>query len=264
MKQIDVFVDSVYQNVGGNKKEIQELKAEMKNHLLEAAHELKAEGKTEREAIDIAIERFGGEKEMRSIVGQLFKAQKIFAKGVLFTALAFLVIGSVIFGIMIAIGETNVEKDQKVAFSLLERLGESEVLSEDIKNEINSIVMQNERIQQIEIYDLQDNEPNVFRTEPDYIYERDVWVPEVEMSGFDNRDGNVQTHKWYVGIETRIYDSLAVNIFLVGMVTYWVLFSVWAIVNAYHRKRLNFGWIVSFALFNVVGYLVYRFAERKV
>jgi cytochrome c-type biogenesis protein CcmH/NrfF len=59
MKQIEAFVDSVYQNVGGNEKEIQELKAEMKNHLLEAVDELKKEGKSEQEAIDIAIDRFG-------------------------------------------------------------------------------------------------------------------------------------------------------------------------------------------------------------
>ena len=43
MKQIEAFVDSVYQNVGGSKREIQELKAEMKSHLLEAVHELKNE-----------------------------------------------------------------------------------------------------------------------------------------------------------------------------------------------------------------------------
>ena len=52
MKQIDEFVNSVYQHVGGNKKEIQELKAEMKSHLLEAVHELKTEGKSEQEAIE--------------------------------------------------------------------------------------------------------------------------------------------------------------------------------------------------------------------
>ena len=69
MKQIEDFVDSVYHGVGGNEKEIQELKAEMKGHLLEAVHELKKEGKSEQEAINIAIERFGGEKEMRSVVG---------------------------------------------------------------------------------------------------------------------------------------------------------------------------------------------------
>lgn len=42
MRQIDAYVDSVYENIGGNRKEIQELKAEMKSHLIEAVHELKA------------------------------------------------------------------------------------------------------------------------------------------------------------------------------------------------------------------------------
>ncbi|MEW5597110.1 hypothetical protein ABGT24_27240 [Peribacillus frigoritolerans] len=41
MKQIEVFVDKVYQGVGGNEKEIKDLKTEMKNHLLEAVYELK-------------------------------------------------------------------------------------------------------------------------------------------------------------------------------------------------------------------------------
>lgn len=41
MKQIEAFVNEVYQGVGGNEKEIKDLKTEMKNHLLEVAHELK-------------------------------------------------------------------------------------------------------------------------------------------------------------------------------------------------------------------------------
>lgn len=36
-----------------------------------AVHELMTEGKSEQEAIDIAIERFGGEREMRAIVSCL-------------------------------------------------------------------------------------------------------------------------------------------------------------------------------------------------
>ncbi|WP_185807831.1 hypothetical protein [Lysinibacillus telephonicus] len=43
MKKIESYVDGVYSSVGGNKKEIEELKAEMKSHLIEAVHELKAE-----------------------------------------------------------------------------------------------------------------------------------------------------------------------------------------------------------------------------
>lgn len=65
MKQIEVFVDSVYQNASGNKKEIDELKAEMRSHLLEAVYELKKDGKSDQEAIKLSIERFGGEQEIR-------------------------------------------------------------------------------------------------------------------------------------------------------------------------------------------------------
>ncbi|MDV7767608.1 permease prefix domain 1-containing protein, partial [Peribacillus sp. CSMR9] len=107
MKEIEAFVDSVYQNVGGNKKEIQELKDEMKGHLLEAVHELKLEGKSEQEAIEISIERFGGEKEMRSIVGQLFKAQKVFAKRVLHIALTFFVLTTVVCGVLWALDQVD-------------------------------------------------------------------------------------------------------------------------------------------------------------
>jgi len=92
MKQIEVFVDSVYQNASGNKKEIKELKAEMRSHLLEAVHELKKEGKSEQEAVQLAIERFGGEQELRSEISQLYHKQKLFAKGVLLAAFTVLIV----------------------------------------------------------------------------------------------------------------------------------------------------------------------------
>lgn len=45
MKRIEKFVDSMYLNVEGDQQEINELKAEMTNHLLEAVHELKQKAK---------------------------------------------------------------------------------------------------------------------------------------------------------------------------------------------------------------------------
>ena len=44
---------------------------------------------------------------MRSIVGQLFKAQKTFAKWVLYIALAFLIISFIGYGIFIYLGSTQ-------------------------------------------------------------------------------------------------------------------------------------------------------------
>ncbi|MFC0472274.1 permease prefix domain 1-containing protein [Halalkalibacter kiskunsagensis] len=73
MKKIDEYVDYVYNNVEGSKEEIQELKMEMKTHLQELVLELKSEGVEEEKAILMAIERFGDENEIRSIVGLLSK-----------------------------------------------------------------------------------------------------------------------------------------------------------------------------------------------
>ncbi|NER42985.1 hypothetical protein G3M54_21320 [Bacillus megaterium NBRC 15308 = ATCC 14581] len=84
MKRIEAFVDSMYLNVDGDKQEIEELKAEMKNHLFESVQELKEGGKTEQQAITIAIQRFGEEKEMRAVIGQLFEIQK-YLQSVCFT-----------------------------------------------------------------------------------------------------------------------------------------------------------------------------------
>jgi hypothetical protein len=51
VRKIDEFVDSVYQNLNGDIKDIQDLKAEMKSHLLESVHELKSQGYSEKDAI---------------------------------------------------------------------------------------------------------------------------------------------------------------------------------------------------------------------
>ena len=64
----------------------------------------------EEEAIEIAIERFGGEQEMRSVIGQLFKALKTFAKWVLYLAVTILVFSSTVFGVYL-----DSKKKQKFA-----------------------------------------------------------------------------------------------------------------------------------------------------
>lgn len=260
MKQIEVFVDSVYQNVGGNKKEIQELKAEMKNHLLEAIHELKTEGKSEQEAINIAIERFGGEKEMRSIVGQLFKAQKIFAKWVLYLAVTIFVISSTAFGFMWAAGEQNSHENSIMATKIFNVLHNKETVSEDMKKEIQRLVQGTDQISKVKIYNVKNVEAtSVFeyieKAKPVYQYEKNVWAPKwLQADFFPNGNGD---GKWYVEMETKHIDSFMTLVLFVGVAVYSTLFTIWATINAYHHRRLNTGWIIVFALFNVLGYVAY-------
>ncbi len=91
MKQIEEFVNSIYDNV--SVKEAKDLKEEMRSHLLEAVAELKAEGKAEEEAIKIAINRFGDEKQITKGLLSLFKAQNTIVKNLFRVTLIFLIIG---------------------------------------------------------------------------------------------------------------------------------------------------------------------------
>ncbi|MGG3915824.1 permease prefix domain 1-containing protein [Rossellomorea vietnamensis] len=268
MRQIDTYVDSVYENIGGNRKEIQELKAEMKSHLMEAVHELKAEGMHEQEAIDTAIERFGGEQEMRSIVGQLFKAQKSFAKWVLYLALAVLIFTVSGFGYVWSIEEENALENAEIATQVAYVLENKTSLTNEMQVKIDSLIEMTDQIASVEIYDVSsvENTNMVFDyvrdAKPDYRFEQKVWNPEwlqADFFPYGNGDGK----QWYIQMETRhIGDWLSIILFS-GMAIYITLFTIWATINAYHHRRLNIGWIVVFGLFNVLGYLVYYLVGKK-
>lgn len=264
MKQIEVFVDSVYRNVGGNKKEIQELKAEMKNHLLEAVHELKAEGKTEREAIDIAIERFGGEREMRSVVGQLFKAQKTFAKWMLYVALTFLVISFIGYGSFIYLESTQQKEAYQFSEQIVNSLGNT--ITEQNRTDIREIVESYENITGVNVsavevtkYGNGSSHTSRKHEEPDFSFRE---KPIFNLFLNYRADG-VINDKWEVMVESKSYAQVGYLLLNLSVCVYWVLFTIWAIINAYHHRRLNVGWIIAFALLNVVGYLIYVLVGKR-
>ncbi|WP_346235492.1 permease prefix domain 1-containing protein [Lysinibacillus telephonicus] len=267
MKKIESYVDGVYSSVGGNKKEIEELKAEMKSHLIEAVHELKAEGKNEQEAINIAIERFGGEQEIRSIVGQLFKAQKTFAKWVLYLSMAIILFTVFAFGFIWSYEEENANENSIVATQISEILNDKNNITEEMEKEISSLIKDTDQISKIEIYNVSDVDnvnqviDYVSDTKPDYRYEQKVWNPkwlQADFFPYANWD-----KKWYVGMETRqISDWMAIILFS-GIAIYITLFTIWATINSYHHRRLNIGWIIAFTLLNVIGYLIYVLVGKR-
>lgn len=268
MRQIDAYVDSVYENIGGNRKEIQELKAEMKSHLMEAVHELRAEGMGEQEAVDVAIERFGGEQEMRSIVGQLFKAQKTFAKWVLYLALAVLLFTVSAFGFIRSIEEENANENSEIATQVSYVLQDKTSITEEMKIKINSLIEGSDQIANVEIYDVSSvaNNNMVFDyvrdAKPDYRYEQKVWNPawlQADFFPYGNGDGK----QWYVEMDTRHIGDLMAIILFSGMAIYITLFTIWATINAYHHRRLTIGWIFVFTFFNVLGYLIYYMLGKK-
>jgi cytochrome c-type biogenesis protein CcmH/NrfF len=271
MKQIDVFVDSVYEDIDGNNEEIQELKVEMKSHLLEAVHELIEEGKTEEEAIEIAIERFGGEHEMRPDLVQLFQPQKLFSKWVLYLAIGCLLVGFAVFGFVQSIEGENRDINMHVAGEIADMLHNKDVVSEEDQNKIIELVNSTNHIPIIRVYSQKDfeeqanNYKDIFdyakRATPNYKYEREVADPTWMLVDFGNSgSGNSE---WYVHVVARQVDAWLIVGLFGGIALYMTLFAIWATINAYHHKRLNVGWVLAFTFFNVVGYLAYYFIGKK-
>ncbi|WP_047984606.1 permease prefix domain 1-containing protein [Ornithinibacillus californiensis] len=252
MKQIESYVNEVYHSVDGNKKEIEELKAEMKNHLIEAVHELKAGGKNEQEAISIAIERFGGEQEMRSIIGQLFKAQKLFAKWVLILASSILAISLSIFAFLWIYEGGNSKENSIVSTEIANVLEGKETITEDMKEEIKALVNGTDQISKVEI-------SNGIMIQ-EFKYERNI----VDTKGlFEFFPRESWSGKWNIKMEIRYLDYNIAMIPIIGFPIYLTLFTIWATVNAYHHRRLNIGWILAFALLNVIGYLIFTLVGKR-
>lgn len=266
MNQIEVFVDSIYKNARGNRKEIQELKTEIKSHLLEAVHELIAEGKSQEEAIDIAIQRFGGEKEMGAIVRQLFEAQIIFAKRVFYIAIAFLIVSLAASGLVWKVEKGNRAENTAFANTVYEVLGNQSANLDEIDTIIKALVLDTVQITNVQVYRMNDVETvtedgsvSYFNHHaiPMYQYVREIRPSSVMDFYYATGD------EWFIHVESKNLATLVGYLLTAGIAVYAVLFTIWASINAYHHRRLNMGWILVFALLNVLGYLLYRMVEKQ-
>ncbi|MGE7835090.1 hypothetical protein [Viridibacillus arvi] len=184
---------------------------------------------------------------------------------VLYTSIAFLVIASAIFGILIWNGNENMNEQSEIATKILDTLEDKDIVSQNIKKEVETLIQGTDHISKVQIYNVKDIE-NVFSyldyAKPDYEYSRNLWVPKQLYVKTVPIYGNGDD-EWFVNMETRSYENLAILVLFAGVAIYWALFSIWAIINAYHHKRLNSGWIIAFALSNVMGYLVYLLIGKR-
>lgn len=76
MKRVDEYINSVYKNFKTNDIEINDLKLDMKNHLLESINDLKKQGYSDEKSIDIALERFGNKHQLEGQLTQVFNENK--------------------------------------------------------------------------------------------------------------------------------------------------------------------------------------------
>ncbi|MFC4812916.1 permease prefix domain 1-containing protein [Paenibacillus sp. GCM10023250] len=268
MKQIEAFVDSVYQNAGGNKKEIKELKAEMRSHLLEAVHELKKEGKSEKEAAELAIERFGGEQEMRYELAQLYHKKGLIAKRVLFAAITVLIVAIISFQFLYQRDYlSSNDFPHRMNDKIINSLKDHESLTDEVKKEVETIVQSHKRVNKIEIYNTKGLEGdelfnNLENSKPLYSYSNDVYTKRLLWAGY-YRGGN-GVGDWFVYTSAFGYYVESILILVLGVALYWALFTIWAIIYAFHTtKKVSVKWTLIFLFFNMIGFAGFVLTHKK-
>lgn len=229
MKRIDEFVDRVFQDRNGNKKEILELKAEMKNHLLEAVHELIAEGNCEQEAIDTAIYRFGGEKEMKSVISQLIKVQKTFAKRLLYIGIVILLLSFATSWYFLDIGNERTMVQSEIAYEIGDTVENDPELTEASEEKVENLLKKAGYIKKVNVFLKGDSMNPVYKFDKSINQTFSLLYSDLHYGSGDRSS--------FVEIKVLDYRAIGFLIMFFGVTCFSGLFIIWSIINFYHKRR---------------------------
>lgn len=286
MKEVDNYIDSIYKNIHGNKKEISEGKQEIKSHLLQSISELESQGYSENESIDIAIKRFGDAANLKIQLNKLYKLQKDSSKRILALAKLFLIIGFAAFILKMAVlgRSNNIERTLLYRFS--NSIKSSNVISQDkLKNlyESNKNIkfLYNKDLKYIAAYkypaqfkgDLAHISPK--KETAKYIYPSlKVLATDQKNNGYIANSSSatnlkINGDKYIIELAfmspTYNYGlSSILNFIIVAAASvYWILFGVWATMRAQSKGNYNFDLFLSFFIFNALAYCIYEAYNHK-
>jgi hypothetical protein len=277
--RIDKHINSIYRDAKNDSKEIQDLKEEMRLHLEQTVKELQENGMNEDDSIRIAIERFGGELQIRNELAQVLKFQRFFAKNILiasifclFVSVSLLVMSHFMLkGFHQRYNEMN--NQINIVESKFRREGISgvdkalkELFKEDTKNCFTYVA-----IKQLPSNYVSEKSTGVFPGEEVFPGEiKYIYPDKIKSEYYLNRLGydiEVNNTKYLLetGVKTSavtnksgFYKGIAISIFAIC----WVLWIIWSIINIYRLGKLNTGWCLLVIVSSIVGYLIFRILQN--
>ena len=118
-------------------------------------------------------------------------------------------------------------------------LSDGSTISKEKQDKIQSLIQGTNQVSKVEIYNIK-NETDVFNyidtAKPGFQYEREIWAPKTRFIDL-YREGNGDD-KWFIFLTYRSLDGLAVLSLLLGIAFSLPLFSIWGIINVYHRRSV--------------------------
>ncbi|MEY9975305.1 hypothetical protein [Lysinibacillus sp. RC79] len=184
----------------------------------------------------------------------------------LYLALCFLVLGTIVYGILQSKETDSLSENSFLSTAVHYSLDNNGSISNTEKKEVAHLMHETNQISKVQIYNVKDIPlENVFNyvdnTKSDYEFSREIWTSnllfvKILPSGSGRGD-------WYVITERRSFHTASMLCLFLGGFLYFILFSIWAMKNAYHQNRLKFRWVLAFMLFNVVGYLIFLSTNKN-
>ncbi|AVP54086.1 hypothetical protein K144313037_13550 [Clostridium tetani] len=287
MKKVDKYIDLIYKDISGDDEEINITKQEMKNHLLQIIEELKLEGKSEEESIDIAISRFGNTNQIRNELKKIYEIEKRPCKKIIKIAIIMLIISVSSF----LLSKMLFYRHQHIVGNLLNSIEKKFTVNDEIpKKEIGELfeknkkkfMVYNDELKYVDVYKYPkntDKDKLLFKMhhikDAEYTYPSiDVLNEELARVGYLGNFGTsniieTSNNSWYISVSVRtpgLFYSI-VDIFkYIGLgcfVLYWILFGVWANMKTEAIEGYNPIWFILLFVFNILAYEIFLEYSKK-
>ncbi|KQO08474.1 permease prefix domain 1-containing protein [Paenibacillus sp. Leaf72] len=269
MKQVDVFIDELYQNVRDT-AHVRELKEEMRVHLLESIGELQSQGLSLEESIRTAFEKFGDVDKLKKELTENDVIRRTRASRFLALIVILGVLGSAIL-LLYSMWNDNISQNKvNQVFDEVKIFANSDKeMSEEL---LADILTNNASISAIGFKRVPAGKASL-EYPYEYIYPASTPIDSYGEFANSSPNGIWFTNNYKYSLQAQGKNShadIAVDVmlwkfsdkfYLVGcglLILYWLLFIVWATTNLYvNHTQKKWKWLVIFTLFNVIGYWLY-------
>lgn len=246
LKHLDDYVDTLYQNADPRLQETIDLKEETRTHLEQSIRDLMLTGRSETEAMRIALDRFGGAEQADSIIKTMQIQQNRFAKRLLHIGWGVLLSTLLVFIASLWIGG---KYDLTFADAVYLNVAEAA----QIDAETGQAILQTSGL-----------------------------IHGVSMTATDRPEEAVSISKRWAGsvglisdersyLENDVFTVIDVIdprkigsiLLLMGLTVYYVLSTVWGVITLHTRRRLNLFGLTLLLTLNVIGFWIANRAKSK-
>ncbi|APC39294.1 permease prefix domain 1-containing protein [Clostridium estertheticum] len=268
MDRIDKYLNSIYRGASDSSKETEDLKQEMRNHLMQTVKELQENGVTEEESVKIAIERFGEVFQIRNELNHVLSFQKLFASKIRVSSLILLALSVLLLVTAFILNQGYIKRISTMNPQI--ELIETKLINEGIASVDIYLkeIFKDDKNNQLTYVALKELPPNFDSSKNNEPFSGEIkysYPKKIESESYNNRSGHevtVNNTKYLLetGVKTSantdysgFYLGLAILIFMIC----WVLWIIWSIINVYRYGRLNTKWCILLILTGIIGYFIF-------